>query len=182
MLSLEQQKGDNLIPYFAKMCDGDVFNKFINFQLFEMSSLQSLAKRLVYKLVHWHRFSKYKSERERGKWTDGQNLSLMADVCDCRVRLKRAARFSHGVFSNHLSSLDEVEVHSGHWWKSRSTPVHHSPDWLAGCIIYACIWCYSETQSGYVATLCTRCRLRFASICLSKWYPERPHSIDFKCS
>ena len=127
-----------------------------------------LAKRLVYKLVRWHRFSKY--------------LSLMADVCDCRVSLKRAARFSHAVFSNHLSSSDEVEVHSGHWWKSRSTPVHHSPDWLAGCIIYACIWCYSETQSGYVATLCTRCRLRFASICLSKWYPERPHSIDFKCS
>jgi len=51
--------------------------------------------------------------------------------------------FTCQVFLHHLTRSDEVEVHSGHWWKSRSTPVHQSPDWLAGCIICTCIWCYS---------------------------------------
>ena len=65
MLCLEQGTGDNLIPYFARMCNDDVFNKFIHFQLFEMSSLHSLAKRLVYKLTHIDSASTRERERER---------------------------------------------------------------------------------------------------------------------
>ena len=189
MLSLEQQTGDNLIPYSATIPTTMFSRRSIIFNFLKISSVSSLSlksvhilDKLVYKLPHWHRFSKDESERERGKWTDGQNLSLMADVCDCRVSLKRAARFEHWVFSNHLTSSVEIEVHSGHWWESRRATVHHSPNYrLAGCFISAYVWCFSETQSGYVATLCKRCRLSFAWIRPWKWYRERPHSIDFKC-